>query len=146
MSLRDRLTRLTGEAADPSAAAQQDRISELRRKIDRVMNRRERSVVPGPPPTRRHVTPLEQVVAGGEARTPYGSFFLCDSTMGAREAHGSVRIGDVGCLGGKQPLDAGGIAHDLSPCSGCPQVRQSGGWARLVQWSQEGQLARGKDF
>ncbi len=109
MSLRDRLTRLTGEAAGPSAAAQQDRISELRRKIDRVMNRRERSVVPGPPPTRRHVTPLEQVVAGGEARTPYGSFFLCDSTMGAREAHGSVRIGDVGCLNMKTTAFLAGL-------------------------------------
>ncbi len=42
MSLKDRLTRLTGDAATPSSTgSKEERISELRRKIDAVMNRRE---------------------------------------------------------------------------------------------------------
>ena len=45
MSLKDRLDALTGEAAKPfQADPRQDKISELRRRIDRVMNRREHIV------------------------------------------------------------------------------------------------------
>jgi len=99
MSLKDRLTRLTGDVVKPSSTnPQQDRISELRRKIDRVMNRREHNVPSGIPTTRRGVTPLEHVVNGEEIHTPHGSFFLSGNTMNAGSVHGNTRICDVACL------------------------------------------------
>jgi uncharacterized protein len=99
MSLKDRLTRLTGDEAKPVAAdLQQDRMSELRRKIDRVMNRREQSALAGIPGMRRNAVPLEHVVAGEEARTPYGAFFVSRSTMNAGDVHGNMRICDTACV------------------------------------------------
>ena len=76
MSLKDRLGRLTGETdktfqVDPS----QDKISELRRKIDSIMNRRERTVTARMPGPQRSVIPLEDIITGEEARMPYGNFF-----------------------------------------------------------------------
>ncbi len=99
MSLKDRLTRLTGDAVKSSSAnQQQDRISELRRKIDRVMNRREQSVSVGIPTTRRGATPLEHVVNGEEIHTSNGSFFLSSNTMNAGTVHGNTRICDTACV------------------------------------------------
>jgi uncharacterized protein YprB with RNaseH-like and TPR domain len=93
MSLKDRLGRLTGETdksfqVDP----RQDNISELRRKIDSVMDRRERIAPTRIPVTRRNAIPLEQIIAGEEARMPYGNFFLSRGTLNADEAHGHWRI------------------------------------------------------
>lgn len=98
MSLKDRLGRLTGDAPTPAVTdPQEDRLSELRGKIDRILSRSRASVPAGIPTTRRNVTPLEHVVAGKEARTPYGSFFICRSTMNADDVHGHVRISDAAC-------------------------------------------------
>lgn len=98
MSLKDRLGRLTGDTSKPlTAGPRQDRISELRRKLDRAMDRKPQSVPAGIPTTRRNVTPLEHLVAGEEARTAYGSFFISRSTMGGGAVHGCARIGDVAC-------------------------------------------------
>jgi len=93
MSLKDRLGRLTGET-DKSLQidSRQDKISELRRKIDSVMNRRERIVPKNVPVTRRTAMPLEDIIAGEEARMPYGNFFLSRGTLNADDAHGHWRI------------------------------------------------------
>jgi uncharacterized protein len=96
MSLKDRLIRITGETAPPvHTEPERDRISELRKKIDRAMNRREQSIPAGIPTTRGRAIPLEQVVAGAETQTPYGNFFMSRCTMNSDEAHGHVRICDV---------------------------------------------------
>ena len=97
MSLKDRLTRLTGDGAKPSSTPQEDRISALRRKLDRAMNLRQRDGSVDLPTTRRSVTPLEHVVMGEEARTAYGNFFVSRSTMNADAVHGRARICDVAC-------------------------------------------------
>jgi len=98
VSLKDRLTRLTGDVAKPLPTdPQDDRISELRRKLDRAMNRREHTVPADIPTPRRKVTPLEHVVIGEETRTSYGNFFISRSTMNADDIHGRVRIRDVAC-------------------------------------------------
>jgi len=93
MSLKDRLGRLTGET-DKSfqVDAGQDKISELRKKIDSVMNRREHIVPKNVPVPRRSAIPLEDVVAGEEARMPYGNFFLSRGALNADDAHGHWRV------------------------------------------------------
>jgi uncharacterized protein YprB with RNaseH-like and TPR domain len=98
MSLRDRLGRLTGEAdksfrTDPG----QEKIGELRRKIDEVMNRRERIVPAGISRARRGAVPLEHVVTGEEVGTPYGNFFFSRGLLNADDAHGHGRIRDFTC-------------------------------------------------
>ena len=99
MSLKDRLGRLTGETVKPfQADPVQDTISELRRRIDQIMSRRERIVPPGISKTRRSGVLLEHVVAGEEAQTAYGTFFLSHSTLNADEVHGHARICDFACL------------------------------------------------
>lgn len=98
MSLKDRLSRLTGEAAKPfKTDPDQDKISELRRKIDNIMNRRERFVSASISTVRRSTMPLEQAIAGEEARTSYGTFFVSRSTFSADDVHGHARICDFAC-------------------------------------------------
>ncbi len=98
MSLKDRLNRLTGETTKPlSADSQHDRIAELRRKLDRVMNRREQNAPARVPEPRRYTMPLEDIVDGEEARTPYGTFFISRSIMSSGSVHGHARICDLGC-------------------------------------------------
>ena len=99
MGLKDRLNRLTGEPAKPFQTGHgQEKISELRRRIDQVMNRRERFVPASTPKTRRSAMPLEHVVAGEEAQTAYGTFFLSHNTLNADDVHGHARICDFACL------------------------------------------------
>jgi uncharacterized protein YprB with RNaseH-like and TPR domain len=95
MSLRDRLTRLTGETAKPVSDPRQERIADLRRKLDRAMNRpaHNRDSItfrPGRP-----VTPLEKVVTGEEVRTPHGSFFVSENITTPDDLHGRMRIGEA---------------------------------------------------
>jgi uncharacterized protein len=95
MSLKDRLGRLTGEADKPSATPPaQEKMGELRRRIDEIMNRRERIIPEGVPKARLSAVPLEQVVSGEEARTPYGNFFFSLGTLKGNDAHGHGRISD----------------------------------------------------
>ncbi|HVN71847.1 MAG TPA: ribonuclease H-like domain-containing protein [Desulfomonilia bacterium] len=98
MSLKDRLTRLTGEAVkSPQADAKQEKLTELRRKIDEVMNRRERlGSVHAPRATGRSV-PLEHVVPGEEVKTPHGSFFFSRSSLNPTDFHGHARVCDLAC-------------------------------------------------
>ena len=95
MSLKDRLGRLTGET-DKSfqSGVGQDKISELRKKIDSVMNRREHIVPKNLSIPRRTAMPLENVVAGEETRMPYGNFFLSRGTLSADDTHGHWRVYD----------------------------------------------------
>lgn len=98
MSLKERLGRLTGETVKPiQADPKQDKISELRRKIDEAMRRRERIVPVNVPTVRKSGIPLERIVAGEEARTAYGSFFLSRSALNADDIHGHARVCDFAC-------------------------------------------------
>jgi len=110
MSLKDRLTRLTGEAPKPSSIdPRQDRIAELRRKLDRAMKPREHNTPAGIPAPRRGETPLEHVVAGEETRTPHGAFFLSRAAMKADDVHGHVRICDAARAGLEAAANLAGV-------------------------------------
>jgi uncharacterized protein YprB with RNaseH-like and TPR domain len=98
MSLKERLGRLTGETAKPiQTGPKQDKIGELRRKIDEVIRRREHIIPASIPTARGSKTPLEHIIAGEEARTAYGSFFLSRSILNADDIHGHVRVCDFAC-------------------------------------------------
>lgn len=97
MSLKDRLTRLTGDDPKPTSTdSRQEKIAELRRKLDTVMNRTAQSTSAASP-KRRNALPLEDVVNGEELQTAHGSFFLSRRTMKAGDAHGNERVCDVAC-------------------------------------------------
>ena len=99
MSLKDRLSRLTGEPARPfQADPRQKTISELRRKIDEIMSRRERIAPPHFPMVQRSAIPLEHAVTGEEARTQHGTLFVSRSTLNGDDSHGHSRICDFACL------------------------------------------------
>ena len=99
MSLKDRLGRLTGEAAEPLRAdLTQDRVGELRGRISEVMNRRERMGALLPQAKDRAVS-LESVVAGEETETPQGRFFFSRSRINAADFHGHARVSDLVCPG-----------------------------------------------
>ena len=78
MSLKDRLSRLTGEAARTLAGDhQRTNISELRRKIDEIMTRRERMVQPKLTPRAQDTrSPLESVVDRRGDGDAHGQIFL----------------------------------------------------------------------
>jgi uncharacterized protein len=100
MSFKDRIGRLTHETDKPAAAhADPEKTNELRRKIESVMARRERFVPARPPGTGRDAIPLGAVIAGEEAQTPSGNFFLARSALKGNDAHGHCRIGDLACAG-----------------------------------------------
>src|SRR5208337_5985 len=109
--------RLTGDEPRPLSTDQKkDRIAELRRKLDRVMNRRAPSAPASIPTTRQNATPLEHVVVGEEARTSYGSFFVSRGTMNGDDAHGRGRISEAACasLAAAAFLTGVQIAKDMS--------------------------------
>lgn len=96
MSIRDRLGRLTGEDKKPvQADPKQERLSELRRKIDEVMNRRERLVPPISPRPGTGAVPLERVVTGEEVEAAGGRFFFSRSVLAGADTHGHARIGNL---------------------------------------------------
>ncbi len=95
MSVRDRLGRLTGEDSKPHQAdPRQERLSELRRKIEEVMNRSERLAPQAPHKPGRGSVPLEHVVAGEEVRSSHGAFFFSRSVLQPKESHGHSRVSD----------------------------------------------------
>ena len=104
MSLKDRLGRLTGEGAKPARPdPRRDTIGELRKRIEEVMNRRDRLVRPDPAASRRPGIPLEQVVTGEEAVTDHGRFFFSRSRMEKADRHGHALVRDL------SRLDMGGV-------------------------------------
>lgn len=96
MSIRDRLGRLTGEDRKPvQTDPKQERLSELRRKIDEVMNRRERLVPQSAPRQLTGAVPLERVVTGEEVEAAGGRFFFSRSVLTGTDTHGHARIGEL---------------------------------------------------
>jgi uncharacterized protein YprB with RNaseH-like and TPR domain len=97
MSLKDRLTRLTGDTVGSSSNPQDNGISDLRRKLERAMHRREQ-MIPAPMHTpKRTITPLEHAVIGEEVQTSHGTFFVSRSVMHGDHLHGHSRIYDLSC-------------------------------------------------
>src|SRR5208337_2155984 len=100
MSLKDRLGRLTGEPVKPvQADPKQERLSELRKRIEEVMNRKERLGSPHVPQVQGRSVPIEHVVTGDEAATEHGRFFISRSTLKADDFHGHTRVRDFACSG-----------------------------------------------
>ncbi len=100
MSLKDRLGRLTGEPVKPvQADPKQERLSELRKRIEEVMNRKERLGSPHTPRAQGRVVPIEHVVTGEDAATEHGRFFISRSTLKADDFHGHIRVCDFACPG-----------------------------------------------
>ncbi len=96
MSIRDRLGRLTGEDRKPvQADPKQERLSELRRKIDEVMNRRGRLAPQSAPRPATGAVPLERVVTGEEVEAAGGRFFFSRSVLTGTDTHGHTRIGEL---------------------------------------------------
>lgn len=106
MSVRDRLSRLTGESArKPEISSKSETINELRRKIDEIVSRRERLVQPAVIPPRGKGVPLEQAVSGEEVQMSAGRFFFSRSCFEGADHHGRYRVRDLPSLG----MEAAGI-------------------------------------
>lgn len=104
MSLKDRLGRLTGESQKPARPhPRQDAIGDLRRKIEEVMNRRDRLARQVPAASRRPGIPLEEVITGEEVVTGRGRFFFSRSRMEETDRHGHALVRDL------SKLDMGGV-------------------------------------
>jgi uncharacterized protein len=97
MSLKDRLSRLTGDAGSPVADPKPDTVSELRGKISEIMNRRERLGAPHAPQVQDRAVSLESVVTGEEVKTPQGRYYLSRSRFNAADFHGHLRVSDLVC-------------------------------------------------
>ncbi len=96
MSLRDRLGRLTGEGTQPDRNDPPgERISELRRRIEEVMNRRPVSGPQACSDRGRAGIPLERLVTGEEVRTRHGGLFFSRSVLAGADRHGVFRVGDL---------------------------------------------------
>ncbi len=96
MSLKDRLGRLTGDARTPALPSpQQDTIGELRRRIEEVMNRRDRLARPDSPSSMRSGPPLENLITGEEVETGHGRFFSSCSRMEGSDRHGHALIREL---------------------------------------------------
>lgn len=94
MSIKARLDRLTGEKtstvpADPDAQGKQEKISDLRRRIDSVIERR-------PVHRNRIYRPLTEVIADSEeANTSLGKVVVFHGRYHRGAFHGCKRIGDL---------------------------------------------------
>ncbi|HUJ69266.1 MAG TPA: ribonuclease H-like domain-containing protein [Syntrophorhabdales bacterium] len=114
MSLKDRLSRLAGEVPEPlSPDPRQDRVAELRRRLDRAMDRSGPTLSAGMRSARQSVTLLEHIVSGEEAHTPHGTFFVSQTTFKASDLHGHARICDLACAS----------VEAASLLAGCPMVK-----------------------
>jgi uncharacterized protein len=118
MTLKDRLGRLTGETPvkHVSNDGEEERISELRRKIDGILNRRVPETGANSSAQRRRATPLEDIVAGEEVQTSHGSLFVSRSTLKAGDLHGQARVCDMACasMGATAFLSGHRITPDMS--------------------------------
>ncbi len=100
MSLKDRLSRLVGDAAttgEAKADPRQATMRELRDRIDTLMRRRERIIPPNTPRASRDAVPLGVAVAGEEVRTPHGKFFMSRTILNADDVYGYRRVRDFAC-------------------------------------------------
>ena len=116
MSLKDRLTRLTGDPPGSSGDQRENGISELRMKLERALHRRERMIQAPVLTPKRAVTPLEHVVRGEEVRTPQGSFFLSRSVIAGDHLHGHSRICDAACANANAVAFLAGLQMTQNLC------------------------------
>jgi len=94
MSTLDRLKRLTG-GGDGTAVKEDERIGDLRRRIDAILSRKPDPSGPVrslPPEGRRE---LGDLLPGKEERTPWGSFFSVEAVAGAGTFHGIRTLGEL---------------------------------------------------
>jgi uncharacterized protein YprB with RNaseH-like and TPR domain len=96
MSTIKRLQRLTGEnLSENKSSLRSDEISELRKRIESIMSRRQ-GIVPKPSP-RHYGIPLvlEEIIEGDEIHTPHGKFFISYGFHTGSSKHGRRRIGEI---------------------------------------------------
>ncbi|MCE5274550.1 MAG: ribonuclease H-like domain-containing protein [Syntrophaceae bacterium] len=114
MSLRDRLSRLTGEGTKtPAPGSRQETISELRQRVDALMTRRE-GISRGPVRSFGPAVPLEHLVTGEEVEMPQGRFFFSRSRLEGSHVHGLHRVCDLASLS----MEAAGILAGSSELGG----------------------------
>ncbi len=107
MSVKDRLKRMTGEAAGPGKAdaSRSEVIGELRRKIDTIMSRRESYPRATVAIRHREIRPLQEVITGEEVENARGKCFFSRTLFGARTSHGSS---EIACLA-RPDMDAAAL-------------------------------------
>ncbi len=122
MSVKNRLQRLTGEKPQPAGqTSNKDVINDLRRKIDAIMERRDR--IESRPAFSRQgpVRALEEVITGEEVENSYGRFYFCRNRFRGVDSHGRHLIGSLsaidmeaaGCLVARSDLASLGINDAL---------------------------------
>jgi hypothetical protein len=94
MSVTDRLKRLTGEKDD----RKQEKVRELRRRIDAIMSRRPVGDIPHAPRSPFRVGKLEHEIGGEEMEREEGTFFLVRHSLPGTSFHGYRRINDLASL------------------------------------------------
>ena len=94
MSVTDRLKRLTGEKED----RKQEKVRELRRRIDAIMSRRPAGDIPRAPQSPFKAGKLEHAVAGEEMEREEGAFFLVRRSLSGTSFHGYRRVTDFASL------------------------------------------------
>lgn len=93
MSVKERLNRLTGESPRPDEhASNREVINELRRKIDAIMERRDRLENRPPSLYRGHCACLEEIITGEEVENSCGRFYFCRNRFSGTASHGHRRI------------------------------------------------------
>ncbi|MEN6318728.1 MAG: ribonuclease H-like domain-containing protein [Syntrophaceae bacterium] len=99
MSTIKRLQRLTGENLSKNKSSlRSDEISDLRKRIESVMSRRQSAVSTSPP--RQYGTPLvlEEIIEGDEIHTPHGKFFISYGFYTGSSKHGRRRIREISAI------------------------------------------------
>jgi uncharacterized protein YprB with RNaseH-like and TPR domain len=99
VSVKKRLERLTGETKpDKTRSERENKISELRSRIDAIMSRRPESRTVPPAQFRGEQVELQAVVRGEEVENACGRFYLARDVVNASSYHGSRRIDELSSL------------------------------------------------
>ena len=122
MSVKDRLQRLTGEKPQPEGqTSKQDVINSLRKKIDVIMERRDRIETRPAVSYQGPVRALEELITGEEVENSYGKFYFTRNRFKGSGAHGNqlirtlsaIDMVSAGCLAGSDELAALSITDGL---------------------------------
>jgi uncharacterized protein YprB with RNaseH-like and TPR domain len=98
MSLKERLRRLTGEEQQVSRDLEA-KLSNLRQRIEDIMNRRPDANFPSNPTTyRKDKRKLHDLLPGFEESNDFGSFFRIDSILEGSDTHGNRRLNELSDL------------------------------------------------
>ena len=99
MSVKDRLQRLTGEKPQPTGkASNKEVINELRKKIDAVMERRDRIERRPADTYQGPVRALEELITGEEVENSYGKFYFCRNRFKGSQTHGHHLISTMSAI------------------------------------------------